>query len=73
MELHLKDGRGKFNSLGGDVSFALSDGYTAIIGSEERRVYDRIIESHIGVIATTGLEGRYLVLCKAWLLVLIMR
>ena len=59
MELHLEDGRGNFGSLGGGMSFTLSDGYTAIIGSEERLVYDRIISTNVGVIATTGLEGRY--------------
>ena len=41
------------------LSFTLNDGYTAIVGLEERRVYDRIIESNVGVIATTGLEGEH--------------
>ena len=50
-----------------DISFTLNDGYTAIVGLEERRVYDRIIESNVGVIATTGLEGEHLLFDKAWL------
>lgn len=46
-------------SPGWGLPFTLSDGYTAIVGPEERRVYDRIIESNVGVIATTGLGGEH--------------
>lgn len=42
-----------------EISFTLDDGYTAVIGPEERRVYDRIIESNVGVTATTGLGGEH--------------
>ncbi|CAD6585238.1 MAG: hypothetical protein ASARMPRED_002104 [Alectoria sarmentosa] len=38
-----------------ETSFILDDGYTATVGPEEGRIYDRIIESNVGVVATTGL------------------
>lgn len=59
MALHLEEGRGKVNLLAGEVFFALNDGYNAIIGSEERRVYDRIINSNVGSVPAAGLDGRY--------------
>ena len=43
--------------MAGEISFTLHGGYAAVVGIEERRVYDRIIESNVGVIATTGLRG----------------
>ena len=70
MELHLDEGRGRVDLLRGEMSFTLDGGYTAIVGSEERRVYDQIINSNVGVIAATGLEGGYCVSTKACILVL---
>ena len=49
-------------NFGLKYSFTVNDGgedFTAVIGPEEARVYDRIIYSNVGVIATTGLEGEY--------------
>ena len=46
-------------SLAGEMSFTLGGGYTAVIGTEERRVYDQIIKSNVGVIPSTGLQGEY--------------
>lgn len=62
------------NLLGEELSFTLDNGYTAIIGPEERRVYNRIINSNVGVITTIGLDGEHwihdeacrLVLTAAW-------
>ena len=48
-------------NFGFNYSFTVNDGgedYTAVVGSEEARVYDQIIYSNLGVIATTGLEGK---------------
>ena len=50
----------KERTFGFKYSFTVNDGgedYTAVIGSEEARVYDQIIYSNVGVIATSGLEG----------------
>ena len=55
------------NLLAGELSFSLDDGYTAVIGSEEKRVYDRIIESNVGVVAMIALEGKHLALHEACL------
>ena len=70
MELHLDQGRGRFDLPRGEMSFTLDNGYTAILGPEERRVYDQIINSNVGVIAATGLEGGHCLLTKACILVL---
>ena len=43
----------------GELSFTLNDGYTAIMGPEEVRVYNGIIHSNVGVFASAGLEGEY--------------
>ena len=45
--------------LAREISFTLNDGYTAVIGQEERRVYDGIIQSNVGVAATIALEGEH--------------
>ncbi len=71
MELHLDEGRGRVNLLAGEMALTLNDGYTAIFGPEERRVYDRIINSNVGVVSTIGLEGGYWISTKACLLMLI--
>ena len=65
MELHAEEGIGRVNLLSGDLSFTLNDGYTAILGREERRVYDEIINSNVGVNVTTAFEGGYLIFPEA--------
>lgn len=42
--------------MAGELSFTLGNGYTAIIGLEEKRLYERIINSNVSVIPATGLE-----------------
>lgn len=59
MKLHRQDGRDRVNLMAEGLSFTLNDGYTAMVGPEEGRVYDRIINSNVGVIAETGLKGEY--------------
>lgn len=39
------------------LTFTLDDGYTAVVGPEEGRVYDQIIESNVGFSAKIALEG----------------
>lgn len=51
-----------------EMSFTLEDGYTAAIGQEEGRVYDQIIKSNIGVVATIALEGELVHCCQGCLL-----
>ena len=65
MELHVEEGRERVNLLSGDLSFTLNDGYTAILGREERGLYDEIINSNVGVNVTTAFEGGYLVFPEA--------
>ena len=57
MELQIEQGIERSNLLSGGLSFRLSDGSTAILGREERRVYDGIINSNVGVNMATGFEG----------------
>lgn len=64
MELHVEEGRERVNLLSGDLSFTLNDEYTAILEQEERRVYNEIINSNVGVNVTTAFEGGYLVFPK---------
>ena len=54
-----------------ETSFILDDGYTATVGPEEGRIYDRIIESNVGVVATTGLGGERRIFDEACLPTLI--
>lgn len=70
MELHVEEGRERVNLLSGDLSSTLNDGYTAILEQEERRVYNEIINSNVGVNVTTAFEGGYLVFPETSLLVL---
>lgn len=53
------------NLLGEELSFTLDDGYTAIIGAEESRVYNQIINSNVGMITAVGLDGEHLILDEA--------
>ena len=43
--------------LASGLAFTLDDGYTAVVGPEEGRVYDQIIESNVGYNAQIALEG----------------
>lgn len=42
----------------GVLSFTLEDGTTGIISPEERRTYDHIICTNVGVFPTHGLTGQ---------------
>lgn len=52
------------------MSFTLDDGYNATVGPEEARVYDRIIESNVGVFVATGLAGEHWLFNEACFLAL---
>ena len=70
MEFQIEEGIERVNLLSGGLSFTLSDGSAAILGREERRVYDEIINSNVGVNIVTGFEGEKLVHTELSLLVL---
>ena len=53
------------NLLGEGLSFTLKNGYTATIGPEESRVYNRIINSNVGMITAVGLDGEHLIFDEA--------
>lgn len=59
MDIDRREGRVGGDLQAGELSFTLNDGYTATIGPEEVRVYDRIIHSNVGAFASAGLEGEY--------------
>lgn len=54
------------NLMGEQLSFTLDNGYTAIIGPEESRVYNQIINSNVGMITAVGLDGEHLMFDEAY-------
>lgn len=40
------------------IPFRLEDGQVGLIAPEQRRIYDRIIHSNVGKIASSGMTGQ---------------